>query len=71
MPGHRYSRDPALIERDLVRIRNKWPQQPAVDLTRAEQRFAAEVALAQFHAQLIPTFAQERAVQILSVLAAA
>jgi hypothetical protein len=39
------------------------------DLSRGEQRLAAEVALAEMHAQLIPTWVHERAVEMLAVMA--
>lgn len=40
------------------------------DCSRGEIRLTAEVALAYFNGQLLPTFALDRAVQILKVLAA-
>jgi hypothetical protein len=43
-----------------------WP-----DISRGEQRLAAEVALAELRGCITPTYAHERAVQILNVLARA
>lgn len=71
MPGSRHSRDPALVERDLARIRNRWPKERVTDISRGEQRLAAEVALAELRGCFIPTGAHERAAQILNVLALA
>jgi hypothetical protein len=41
------------------------------DLTRGEQRLAAEVASAELRGEHVPTFAHERAVTILEVMARA
>lgn len=39
------------------------------DLSRGDQRFAAEVALAELHGADVPSFAHDRAVGLLGVMA--
>jgi hypothetical protein len=57
-------------ERDLAGVRSTWPQpEPIVDTSRGEQRLAAEVALATSRGMHVPTFAYERALETLKVLA--
>jgi hypothetical protein len=45
------------------------PFRDVAQCSRGEQRLAAEIALAELRGCITPTFAHERAVQILSVLA--
>lgn len=48
----------------------KLPQIAASpDLTRGEQRLAAEVAFEELHGRPVPTYAHERAVAIMLVMA--
>lgn len=51
-------------------ITDAVPFREVADCSRGEIRLTAEVALAYFTGQMIPTFAHERAVQILKVLVA-
>jgi hypothetical protein len=70
-----HRRDPALLERDLVRIRegrlrHLFPRlERTPDLNRGEMRLAAEVALAEMAADAVPAAALQRAVETLTVLA--
>jgi hypothetical protein len=58
--------------RGLFRSRQLFPQLEAFpDISRGEQRLAAEVALAELRGCITPTYAHERAVAILNVLARA
>lgn len=57
-------------QRDLQRIRDAWLlDDPEEDVSRGEQRLAAEVALNVIHARDVPNYAHERAYQILKVMA--
>ena len=71
-PWFKRSRDPALVERDLQRYRDRhphlFPQVEAHDLTRGEARFAAEVVLASGKV-VLPDGMVERARASLSVMA--
>lgn len=69
-----HRRDPALVERDLKRYRDRNPAlfpdfERAPDLSRGDQRLAAEVVLAELAGTDVPSFVHERAVTILATIA--
>jgi hypothetical protein len=71
----KHGRDPALLERDLQRYRERNPQrfpgfvrQPP-ELTRGEIRFATEVLLAVMTGAVLPTPILSRAIEIASEMA--
>lgn len=72
--GLHHRRDFALVERDLARHRARYPHlfprlEQTPDVNRGQQRFAAEVALAELAGRAVPSFAHERAVEALTIIA--
>jgi hypothetical protein len=60
------------MHRAGLRKAQLFPQlEASPDISRGEQRLAAEVALAELRGCITPTYAHERAVHILNVLARA
>lgn len=58
------------VRQELTRARQIFPALEATpDLRRGDQRFAAEVAVAELRGQLVPSFAHERAFETLLVMA--
>lgn len=58
------------VRLDLTRDRQLFPAlEQTPDLNRGAERFAAEVALAELRGRDVPTFAFERACEILRVMA--
>jgi hypothetical protein len=59
-----HRRDPALVGRDLQRIRARWPQEKSTDPSRGQTRFVIEALMAERRGERLPARVMDRAIEL-------